>query len=368
MNKISRLEVYQVNIRLSEPFTVALGTVNTITAILVRIEDNKGNIGWGEASPTPIVLGDTPESVISCIDLIAPRLIGEEPIRIERIHALMDNTIHGNTSAKAAFDIALYDLMGKIFGQPLACLLGRYRDKIETDACIGIKDPERTAEEAMERVKEGFKVIKVKVGIDPHEDLKRIRLMRGQIGEDIRIRIDANQGWTPREAVKVLSKMQPFDIELVEQPVKWYDIVGLGLVRRSTSIPVMADESVHQPADALEVLRNNAVDYINIKLMKSGGVNKALKIAAIAEAADIECIVGQMFETNIATTAAAHFATAVNNIYSTDLDSELFREDDPIVEGGARIEGGCMILPDAPGLGINVKEKLLGEPIKVYKL
>jgi L-alanine-DL-glutamate epimerase-like enolase superfamily enzyme len=368
MNKISRLEVYQANIGLSEPFTVALGTVSTITAILIKIEDSKGNTGWGEASPTPIVLGDTPESVISCIDLIAPRIMGEEPIRIERIHALMNEIIHQNTSAKAAIDIALYDLMGKIFGQPLGSLLGGGRDKIETDACIGIKDPEGTAKGASQRIKEGFKVIKVKVGLDPDEDLKRIELVREEIGRDYRIRIDANQGWTPPEAVRILRKMQQFDIELVEQPVKWYDVPGLGLVRRSTSIPVMADESVHQPQDALEVLLNNAVDYINIKLMKSSGINKALKIAAIAGAADMECIVGQMFETNIATTAAAHLATALNNIYSTDLDSELFRKEDPIVEGGARIEEGYMVLPDAPGLGINVKQKLLGEPIKVYKL
>ena len=131
MNKISRLEIYQNNIRLLEPFTISLGTVDTITAILVRVDDSEGNTGWGEAPPTPFVLGDTPESVTSAIELIAPMLLGEDPTRIERIHTLMDDAISGNTSAKAAIDIAIHDLVWKICGQPLARLLGGCKDKIE---------------------------------------------------------------------------------------------------------------------------------------------------------------------------------------------------------------------------------------------
>lgn len=366
--KLSKIKVYQVDIDLSQPFTIALGTEEAVQEIIVKVIDDQDNTGWGEASPAKMILGDTSQSTIAAIDLMANRLLGEDPRRIERIVHLMDDTVYGNTSAKAALDIAIHDLIGKAWGEPLWRLLGGYgQERVETDFSIGIKDAEEMVKEALKLKGEGFKALKVKVGTDFQEDIKKIKLIREAVGENIRLRIDANQGWTRQQAIKALNGMADYDIEFAEQPVKAHDITGLAQVRRSVPIPIMADESVHQPEDAIRVIEKEAVDYINIKLMKSGGLWKAQRIAAIAEAAGVECMIGGMIETGVSTTAAVQFAAATQNVKFRDLDLDLSLENRLVMEGGSELKGGYRTIPGGPGLGIlQVDEVLLGNPIKVY--
>lgn len=368
--KISRIEIYEVSIGLQRPFIIATGNINIINSVIVKVIDDCGHTGWGEAAPQPVILGETPGSILACLDLIARNLIGKDPRRLEEINEIMDRTVYRNTAAKAAIDIALHDLVGKAWGEPLWRLLGGAREKIETDLTIGIRALDEVLKDVRSLLKEGFKAIKLKVGESPDIDIRKVKAVREAIGDRARIRIDANQGWTRQQAIYALREMAKYGVEFVEQPVRADDISGLVSIRQSTPIPVMADESVHQPEDAIRVIKEEAVDYINIKLMKSGGFWKARKIAAIAEAAGIGCMVGSMVETDLGITAAAHLAAAVRNIGFGDLDIGFSLEPQArlIARGGAEFNGGYIIPPNEPGLGIiELEERLLRGPINVYE-
>lgn len=368
--KISKIGVYPIDIKLTQPFTTALGMAETVKTVIVRVADDRGNIGWGEAVPRERISGETTESAISAIGLIATRILGQDPRRIERIVQLMDEVIYGNTSAKAGIDIAIHDLVGRTWGEPLWRLLGGYRaEQIDTDFTIGIQDLEGTVTEARNLVSKGFKALKVKVGAEPNSDIHKIERIREAVGEGIRLRVDANQGWTRQQAIKALREMDQYNIEFAEQPVASHDISGLAQVRRFVPMPIMADESVHQPEDAIRVIQEEAVDYINIKLMKSGGFCKARQIAAIAEAAGIGCMMGGMVESDLAATAAVHLAVAVRNIKFRDLDMGISLKKRVIADGGSELQGQYRTVPDAPGLGIlQINEDLLGDPLRVYNI
>ncbi len=366
--RIKRIEVYPVKLEYFRPFTTALGTSAEAHNIVVKILTNSDMVGWGEASPSLWITNESPKTVLNALDKICPRAIGMRPTEVERLIEVIDQSVSGNTSAKAAIDIAVHDLLGKVVKMPLYRLLGGYRCKVETDYTLGIRKIEETLVEAMGAVKAGFRILKVKVGTNPEDDVERVRLIRRTIGDEFRIRIDANQGWSVRGAIKALRKLERFDVEFVEQPVKAEDIKGLSQVKRASSIPVMADESVHTPEDAINIIKADAADLINIKLMKSGGIWNARKIAAIAEAAGIPCMIGCMGESNIGITAAVHLAAAIKNIQFADLDSDIMLKEGLVEAGGARYEDGFRIPEERPGLGdLRVDHELLGKPYVTFK-
>ena len=364
---IKAIHVYSVRLPYREPFRIALGTSIESHNIIVHVITDFEVDGWGEASPSQRITGETPQTVIEALDRIAPKLIGMCPLRIEQDIEAMDKIVAGNTSAKAAIDMALYDILGKVARRPLYRVLGGYRTKVFTDFTLGIKSPEEMAKDAVKAVEHGFKALKVKVGIDPEEDVERVAKIRDAVGSEIAIRIDANQGWTPEQAVKTLRKLERFNVEFAEQPVKADDIEGLAHVRRNSNIPVMADETVHSPRDAMKAIRAEAVDLINIKLMKSGGILNAMKIAAVAEAAEIPCMIGCMGESTLGITAAVHLAAAVKNIQHADLDSDLLLKDDVVAEGKAELKDSFRIPPENPGIGIkSFNPEKLGKPVRIY--
>ena len=359
MSIITKVEVYTVELPYKQPFTISLGTSVSSTDIVVKLVDDEGRIGWGEASPAKRITGDSEKTIVAAMYTLAPAIIGEDPLNVERIEEKMDLSMLGNTSAKLALEMAAFDLKGKILGIGVRELLGGYREKIETDLTIGIKSPEEMGEEAVSIVESGFKAIKLKVGVDVEEDVQRVKVVRDAVGPDIKIRIDANQGWTVKEALKALRMMERYDVEIAEQPVRWDDLEGMAYVTKMSPIPIMADESVHTPEDAIKVVKMGAADYINIKLMKAGGLLKARKIAAISEAAGIPNMVGCMMEGGLSITAGVHFAAATRNVVTTDLDSDISLKED-FVEGGAGIENGHRTVPEGPGLGnLAIKEEKL---------
>jgi len=365
---ISKIEVHPVRLEYSRPFTTALDTSEESHNIVVKITTDHGTIGWGEASPSPRITHETAETVLDALNKICPKLIGRNPLEVERLIEVIDRTVTDNTSAKASIDIAVHDLLGKNAKMPIHRLLGGYRRKVETDYTLGIRKTEETLVEAAEAVEAGFRILKVKVGIDPKEDVERIRRIRGAVGDEIRIRIDANQGWSVRRATETLRRLKRFDLEFVEQPVKANDIKGLSQVKRTSPIPVMADESVHTPEDAITVAKAEAVDLINIKLMKSGGIWKARKIAAIAEAANIPCMIGCMGESNIGITAAVQLATATKNIQFADLDSDLMLKQKLVKTGGAGYDDGFRIPQESTGLGnLKIDHEFLGRPFITFE-
>lgn len=351
--KIKEIHVGEISVPLKKPFKTSLRTVNSVNDVAVKIVTDTGHVGYGEAAPTAVITGDTFGSIKCAIeDYIAPQLIGLEIENIEKIMNIIDNSIVGNTSAKAAVDIAIYDLFGQFHKSPLYKLLGGYRKEIISDITISINSPDEMAKDSIEAVKLGYKTLKIKVGLDSQMDMNRIKAIREAVGYDVALRLDANQGWTPKEAVMLIRKMEDkgFDIELVEQPVSAKDLDGLKFVTDNVNIPILADESVFSPADAMKIIQNRAADLINIKLMKTGGIHNALKICSIAEIYDVECMIGCMLESKLSVSAAVHLAAAKSIITKIDLDGPLLCKEDSVV-GGPDFKDYRILLNDEEGLG-----------------
>lgn len=352
--KIVELRLGRISVPLKKPFRTALRSVDSVEDVIVEAIADTGEIGYGEAPPTGVITGDTTGAILGAIgDHIAKAVIGMEVENIEEISSHIDASIAHNSSAKAAVDIAVYDLFGKLYGVPLYKLWGGYRKELVTDLTISANDPETMAADSAEAAALGYKTLKVKLGKEPARDIERIKLIRERIGYDIGIRVDANQGWKPKEAVRIIGRMEDagLGLELVEQPVAASDIEGLKYVTDNVSLPVMADESVFSPQDALRILETRAADIINIKLMKAGGLHNALRICSLAEVAGVECMIGCMLEAKVSVTAAVHLAAAKKVITKVDLDGPSLCKEDPI-EGGAVFAEALIRPNDAPGLGI----------------
>ena len=365
---IQQVEVYRVALRYKEPFRIAPGASTESHNVIVKVVTDYGAIGWGESSPSERVTGETAETVVRTLDKTTPKLIGMCPLRIEQNVEIMDSVVSGNPAAKAAVDMALHDILGKKGRKPLFMFMGGYRTEVLTDITLGIKSPKEMARDGVRAAKKRFKALKVKVGVNPAEDVERIKLIREAIGGEMQLRIDANQGWAPQQAIEVLNKLEKFDIQFAEQPVPAEDIKGLTKVRKNSPIPIMADESVHSPEDALHLIQEEAVDLINIKLMKSGGILKARKIASVAEAAGIPCMIGCMGESEVGIAAGAHFAAAVKNVQYADLDSDILLKDKLVKKGGTKVKNSMRTFSKQHGLGIReIDNRPLGRPLKIYR-
>lgn len=352
--KITGIRIGLISVPLKTPFKTALRTVNSVEDVIVEIYTDTGNIGFGEAPPTGVITGDTTGAIIGAIkDHISKTIIGMDIENFEEIMLRLDKCVVKNTSAKAAVDIALYDLYGQLYKAPLYKLLGGYRKEIVTDITISVNEPEEMVKDSLDAIKRGYETLKIKVGKDSIKDIERMKAIRKAIGYDVKLRIDANQGWKPKEAVKVLRQMEDagLNIEFVEQPVAAHDIEGLKFVTDNISMPVLADESVFSPEDALKILQTRAADFVNIKLMKTGGLHNALKICSMAEIYGVECMIGCMLEAKVSVTAAVHLAAAKSIITKIDLDGPVLCSEDP-VDGGAIFNESIITLENTPGLGI----------------
>ncbi len=352
--KIDKIELKHISIPLKKTFKTALRTVNSAENTVVLVHTDDGQIGFGEAPPTKAITGEDNESIRAALNgYIIPALIGRDISGMDSVQEILHKSIEGNNSAKAAVDMAIYDLHTKQIGEPLYKFLGGYRNKVETDITISINEPAEMAADAVEAVKQGFTALKLKVGIDSEKDIQRVRSIRNAVGKEMKIRLDANQGWEAEEAIRTIRRIEDLnlDIELVEQPVKAQDYEGLKKVRDSVDTTIMADESLFTPEDAARLLEMKAADLFNIKLMKCGGIYNALKIIEIAEEYGVECMLGSMVESKISLTAAAHLAAAKRNITRVDLDAAILLREDPVI-GGFHKEIPWFILDDSPGLGI----------------
>ncbi|MGF0095786.1 dipeptide epimerase [Peptoniphilus sp. SGI.035] len=356
--KITKVKLGILSVPLRVPFKTALRSVNSVEDIIVEVHTDTGEIGYGEAPPTGAVTGETQGSIIGAFkDHIIKTIVGRDIDDFENLMKDINSCIVKNTSAKAACDIALWDLYGQLHKIPVYKLMGGSRNKIVTDITISVNDPEEMARDAIDAVKRKYDTLKVKVGIDPRLDVKRLEAIRKAIGPNVRLRIDANQAWKPKEAVRILDSMQDkqLDIELVEQPVEAHDYEGLKYVTDHSIVPVLADESVFSPKDAMTILNMKAADLINIKLMKCGGLYNALKIISMAEVCGVECMIGCMLEAKISVNAAVHLACAKQIITKIDLDGPVLCSEDPI-EGGAIFNEKEVTVSQDIGLGIKSVE------------
>lgn len=358
--KITEVRIGRISVPLRVPFKTALRRVDSVEDVIVEIHTDTGAVGYGEAPPTGVITGDTTGAIIGALkDHIIKTIIGRDIDDFEALTESVQKCIIHNSSAKAAVDMALWDLYGQLYNIPVYKLLGGSKDKIVTDITISVNSPEEMARDAITAINRGYDTLKVKVGVNPKLDVERLSAIRNAIGARAKLRIDANQAWKPQEAVRILNKMQEqgLDIELVEQPVIAYDIEGLKYVTERSYVPVLADESVFSPLDAMKIIQSGAADLINIKLMKCGGITPALKIADAASIMGVECMLGCMLEAKVSVNAAVHVACARSIITKIDLDGPVLCSEDPILGGSIFDEKNISVSKD-PGLGIKGIEKI----------
>lgn len=351
--KITDIRMKKAEFSFNKPFEIAFAVLYGFETMVLRIDTDEGITGYGEAGPLEYVTGDNLDTCMIIAKEFRKKLIGMDPLAFQEIHSVMDHMYHGHTAAKAAFDIACYDIAAKKAGVPLYKYLGGSDPHIESDVTIGIGTPEAMAEDCLSWKEKGFNILKIKLGHDISSDLKRMQAIREAVGSDLILRVDANQGWSVKDTLQIEPELRKLGIELIEQPVRDTDFEGLKEIARRSLLPIAADESCHLPEDAFRLASMRACDGMNIKLMKCGGIEKAIRINAVAEAAGMFCMLGCMGESVIANTAAMHLAAAYRNITKIDLDITFFSHCDWIT-GGFTSEGGRITLSDDPGIGIKV--------------
>ena len=361
---IKDIEIYAFDLPLVAPFRISIGEMKAANDVLVRVRTDSGLTGIGEACPFPPITGETQATNIAAAKAVRDMLVGQDPLAIDAVLRLIGPIVHSNPSMVAAFEIACFDILGQAAGLPLYRLFGGNKSTFESDITTGIDTPEAMAASTKKHAGLGYKTLKVKIGVDPDQDFERLRAVRRAIGDGIKLRIDANQGYTVPQAIDALKKIAPLGIQLVEQPVLASDLAGLKTVRSESPIPIMADESCFLPASALKLVAAEACDYINIKIMKAGGILNSIRIAHIADAANMRCMVGCMLESRIALTAAAHVVASQANIVYADLDGNAEHTADPVL-GGMTTKAGIVTMPETPGLGCDIDPAFLKKMVKV---
>jgi L-alanine-DL-glutamate epimerase-like enolase superfamily enzyme len=351
--RITHTELFKLTIKM-EPFVIATEVSYYTQNVFIRMHTDAGITGMGECSAFPMLVGETQETCFVVGQDLARIAKGKDPLAIEERLQEFDAYIAYNTTIKSAFDMALLDIAAKQANLPLYKYLGGTRKSLQTDLTIGIDTPEGMAATARKFVADGVKIIKVKLGKDGPEDVERIRLIREAVGPDIQLRIDANQGWDPDTARETLQTLGGYSIQYCEQPMSYkYDHL-LPTLRKESPIPIMADESVNDHLDAIRLIEAGAVDYLNIKLAKSGGILEARRIADEAGKRGVACQLGGMVESRLGLTAKAHFAMAHDAIQFYDLDTCLLGQlEDPVI-GGARYENYFVVVSEEPGIAADI--------------
>ena len=341
------------------PFTIATGTMDFAQNIFIRIYTDAGYYGVGECSAFPMIVGETQATCFEMAKDFAVLWKGKDPLAIEeRMNELHLFTAF-NATIKSAFDMALYDIAAKHADQPLYQFLGGSKKEIETDLTIGIDSPAAMAQTAIAFKAKGVRIIKIKLGKKGDADIERVKQIRLAVGDDLLLRVDANQGWSFETAVTVLQEIEKYNIQFCEQPMRHWEDEKLPALRKLSPVKIMADESVFDHHDAKRLLNAGACDYVNIKFSKSGGILEAIKINAVCEEHSISCMMGGMLESRIALSAAAHFVLAHPNIIFYDMDTCLIGHKKDPVKGGLQYNGFMPNVPDTPGIGADADEKFL---------
>lgn len=377
--KITEIEIIPIRLPTRRVHQWASLTTPIGVYVIIKLHTDGGLVGLGEA---PVLkdwggdygkyFGETPQTTMHLIkDILGPALKGQDPRRFEQIHTIMDKAVKGYPYAKAAIDMALYDVAGKAMKIPAYQFLGGcFRDRVSIAHSLGLMDIEKAVEEALQAKSEGVKTIKLKGGVDSKRDVELVRRMRDALGSDTEICVDANQGYpTPKTAVRVIKAMEAFDLLYMEQPVEGID--QMAEVAKRVDTPIMADESAWTAQDALEIARKKAADMISIYTTKPGGIFKAKKVAAVAEAGGLQCNVNGSVETGVGNAANLHLAASTGVAalacvlpVSTPKDkgkrgiAGIYYQDDIITEPFA-YDDGAILVSSKPGLGVDLDEDKL---------
>lgn len=350
MTSIKQVTVEELDLPLKEPFEIALGTQHAASNLLVQVETETGTVGYGDASPLPPVTGETQGAALETVRSAADIAEGTDLLNYRALIGQIRNTFPGMVSALFALETAILDAYCRERSLPLAELFGGTPETVETDLTIPIVDPETARKRAREAVENGFSELKIKTGTTIGKDIERVEAIY-DVAEDCELKIDANQGWTPSQTIQFVEQIRELGIELalIEQPVPKTDLSGLAQVRNKSAIPIAADEAVFTPNDAMQIVRREAADIINVKLGKSG-LLAAADIVSIAEAADLELMIGCMLESAVGIHTSAHFVAGTGAFGYMDLDgNRLLAEDVQAMSEGPDISltgPGHGITPD----------------------
>jgi len=362
---IDQIEIVPVAVPLRRPHKMAVGTVHKLESIIIQVRTSDGVVGIGEAAPSPFVSHETRESVLAALSkYLGPWLIGKDPFNIEATLGAFARLMKGNSFAKAAIDLACHDILGKVLGVPAYNLLGgKVRDEIPLSWSLASSDVKADLDEAHDILRrEGVTTFKIKAGVlRPKEDVYRIRKIREVLGDDIDLRVDANQAWTPEVAVSVIKEIEECNITFVEQPVPGWNLDGMRRVASDVTVPIMVDEGLLTPDDALRHVVSGAADILGIKVMKHGGLRGSKKIAAIAEAAGLSCYLGSRMALTVCAAASVHFGISTHEIrYGCEEFCDLLTED-VIAVNPVSVKNGSVQPFEGKGLGVEL------DPVKIAR-
>jgi muconate cycloisomerase len=353
--KIIRIESFPIHAPRARTFIAAQATLTHSDFALVVVETDDGLTGYGEVSSALFYyrLGASHADDIN--RYLAPALIGQDPLMLPALVERMDKALRDAHQAKSGVELALWDIAGKAAGLPVYRLLGgKAREAVPLNWTMGFMSPEETAAEAAYYVEQhGVRSVRLKIGRAGDVDAQACAAVRERLGPDFPMRVDANEAYrSPKEAILALRRLEPFNLHLAEQPLATHDFIGHAEVRQAINIPLILDESIQSPRDAITAIQTRAADAFNVYVSESGGLLRSQQIIAIAEAAGIPCLIGTMGELQIASAAGAHLGVACANIpYTSDLVGPL-RYNESIIIEPLRLENGLFYPPDAPGLGV----------------
>lgn len=354
--KINEIKVTVVDVPGRGTFKSSKSRTSSLMSVIVEVHTSENIFGIGEAMPAFSGPEETISDITAAInEYISPKISGMNPLDIEAVLSRMEKAISAHFYAKAAVETALYDLSGKALGVPAGILLGgRLTDTIPLVGWIGVNAPEENAIEARQWVDKGFPAVKMKIGGDANRDIDRVRAVREAVGPDLVLRVDANESFTVHEAIKVINRLEKYNIESVEQPVPKWNRQGMATVAAAVDIPIMADESVSTAHDLIEVIRARAADIIKVRVQAHGGMLNTKKMIAIAEAAGIPCIIGRGFQLSIGAAAEIHVAASSQNIiHPSEMVGPLKAQDDVVVTP-LDMSRGFVEVPKGHGLGLEI--------------
>ncbi|KPJ96617.1 MAG: chloromuconate cycloisomerase [Gammaproteobacteria bacterium SG8_11] len=354
--KIVKANCWKQNLELTRSYSISYRTISHVENIFVQLETGNGNSGIGSGSPAEFVTGETSKSAIDILDKKLEQLLLGKDIRYLKEHCrTLETEMPNNPAAATAIDIALHEILAKHLHIPLVDLLGRVHHKLPSSITIGIKETvEETLNEAAEHLEKGFRIIKLKIGKNVERDIETTRKLHEKVGKSMKIRVDANQGYSARDLIRYVKETESCKLELIEQPVRKNSEREMFDVPAEIRKICAGDESIRRPKDAQRYSAHpQPFGIYNIKLMKCGGVYLATCIADIAQLAGIELMWGCMDESAISITAALHAALASPATRYLDLDGSLDLAQD-VVKGGFIVENGYMSVTDKPGLGVQL--------------
>lgn len=359
--KITSVDVWPVSIPFLKPFEVWRGVARTKDHVIVEVHTDEGISGIGEASPFLYYAPETQEDVVATVtNHLAPIIQGMNPFDVERLNIVFDSVVDAHHFSKAAIEMALWDIMGKALGVPVYRLLGgKVREAVEVIALLDSGPPEAMAAQAADRVEAGYRHLKVKIGFDPARDVAMVAAVVGAVGKSASVRVDAEESYDLKTSLRIARRLEELEVELLSQPISRHHYRQMARLRETISIPLLVDESIEIPADVMLAAELGTGDLVNIKVVKCGGILKAKRMAAIAEGAGMDCLIGSMIEMGPGTACGAHVAVSTPNVtYASELVGPQLIADDVLVDP-IEVRRGTIRLPDRPGLGVELDRERL---------